>query len=65
MNEKISSFLVNSVLTVLLIGILILPAASAGLLGVGKGEQVLSAQSAQEDPLVEQTPPAVNIKPSR
>lgn len=47
MGEKTNSFFINTILTVLLIGILFLPVASMGLLGVQKGlgvDQVLSAQ---------------------
>jgi hypothetical protein len=69
MNEKVSSFLINSVLTVLLVGILALPAASAGLLGVNKGSQVLSAESHKEtdetDPISEETSPSATIRYDR
>jgi hypothetical protein len=64
MNEKINSFVVNSVLTVLLVGILVLPAASGGLLGVQKGSQVLSAESSQQEHnfATEETSPSVSVQ---
>lgn len=66
MNEKISGFIINSVLTVLLVGILVLPIASVGLLGVEGTGDVLSVGSTQDNVedssfVREETTPAVRI----
>lgn len=72
MNNKISSFLMNVVLSVLFVGILFLPAASMGFLGVDvdRGARVLPAQTSvapessyeQEFPMMESdTRPPVEL----
>lgn len=68
MNEKISSFMINSVLAILFVGILLLPAASSGLLGVQDRGEVLSVKSENsliEENVAEDTSPSTNIRTHR